>query len=389
MPLTDVCKPMRKIIQVFGSLNAGGAESRMLDVYRAIDRTKYRFIFVTLDTSENQFYEKEINSLGGEIIKIPSPRQVGVIRHFRELYTLFTKLPEKGECVIHSHTSYHSGIVLAAAKAAGIRIRIAHARTTNTVNRNTLAQKAMVAAGKILLRFFASYRMALNPETAIALFGKKKYEQGKVLIIKNAIPLERFKNPKVCADLSFLPTDSIVIGHIGRFEPMKNHRFIIDFFETFLKNEPKAHLVLVGDGQLRDNIETLVREKGLDESVHFMGLRRDIPSVLRHFNLFIFPSFFEGLGGSVLEAQASGVPCVISDTIPANVDMGLGLIRRVGLERPMSQWVEACNRQISVPRPDYDTIYKAFNNAGFTLEKELAQLTSVYENAYDNHYDIQ
>lgn len=91
----------------------------------------------------------------------------------------------------------------------------------------------------------------------------------------------------------------------------------------------------------------------------------------------------------MLEAQASGVPCVISDNIPANVDMGLGLIRRVGLERPMSQWIEACSRQISVPHPDYDTIYKAFNNAGFTLEKELAQLTSVYENSYDNHYDIQ
>lgn len=379
---------MKKIAQIFGSLNAGGAESRMLDVFRAIDRTEYQFVFVSLDTSEGQFYEAEIRSLGGEIIKISSPRQVGVFRHLRELRHVFGWLRTQGVKVVHSHTSYHSGIVLAAAKAAGMPVRIAHARTTSSINKSTLPQKAMIAIGKALLGVFATHRMALNEETATALFGRQKYATGKVQIIKNAIPLERFRDPEDCADLAFLPHDAVVIGHVGRFSPMKNHRFLIDFFEEFYRQEPSAHLVLVGDGPLRKDIENRVAEKGLTDKVHFMGLRKDIPAILKRVNLFTFPSIFEGLPGSVLEAQAAGIPCLAADTITPHVNMNLGLLKYESLDASMSKWVEDASELLLTEIPSYQLRYEAFNSAGFTLEYELKQLTAVYENADNNHDNI-
>ena len=379
---------MINIIQVFGSLNAGGAESRMLDVFRAIDRTKYQFIFVTLDTSDNQFYESEIRSLGGEIIKISSPRQVGVLKHLRQLREVFANLKTQGANVVHSHTSYHSGMVLAAAKAAGIKVRIAQARTTSSINKNTLSQKAMIAIGQRLLDIFATHRMALNEETAIALFGKRNYATGKVSIIKNAIPLKRFQDPKDCDDLAFLPKDAVVIGHIGRFSPMKNHRFLIDFYEEFYRKEPRAHLVLVGDGPLRKDIEYRVAEKGLTAKVHFMGLRKDIPSILKRVNLFVFPSIFEGLPGSVLEAKAAGIPCLIADTITPHVNMSLGLLKYVSLKAPMPKWIEYASMLLMIEHPPYQLRYDAFNSAGFTLEYELKQLIAVYENAYNNNDNL-
>lgn len=375
---------MIKIIQVFGSLNAGGAESRMLDVFRAIDRTKYQFIFVTLDASDNQFYESEIRSLGGEIIKISSPRQVGVFKHLRQLHEVFAILKSQGANVVHSHTSYHSGMVLAAAKAAGIKVRIAHARTTSSINKNTLPQKAMIAIGKRLLDIFATHRLALNEETALSLYGKDSGAR----IIPNAIPLELYSEALPADIYADIPADATVICHIGRFQPMKNHEFLLKLFAEYIKEHPDSWLILVGEGPLRPAAESLVKELNIDNRVKFTGLRRDIPQILSRASVFVFPSKYEGLGGVVLEAQAAGVGCVVSDTLPRNVDMGLDMVDFVSLEASVTCWVEAIDKSLSKSRPDYEARYEAFDRHGFTLEHEIKLLTSIYENADNNHHNI-
>lgn len=377
---------MKKIIQVFGSLDAGGAESRMMDVFRAIDKTKYQFIFVTLDPKDGQFYESEIARLGGQVIKISSPRVIGIRRHFGELVKIFSELHKEGVDVVHAHTSYHCGVVLTAAKRAGISVRIAHARTTSSINKNSAKEKFTIFLGKTLIKMFATTRLALNEETSLALYGCKP-DGEKVRVLPNAIDLKRYEDPEGCPDLSDISDATTVIGHIGRFQPMKNHRFIIDFFKEFKASNPDSLLVLVGDGPLRKEIEGYVEASGLSDKVRFMGLRKDIPSILKSIDLFILPSFYEGLVGSVLEAQASGVTCLVSDTVPRNVDMNLGLVHFLNLDKPES-WQKAAEEALAVCRPSYGEITKSFNERGFTLDSEINQLTAIYENTYNNHHHL-
>lgn len=376
---------MKTVIQVFGSLDAGGAESRMMDVFRAIDRSKYRFIFVSLDTSEGQFYEEEIRSLGAEIIKIESPRRTGVWRHFRQLHELFLSLKSAGKAdCVHAHTSYHIGIVLLAARRARIPVRIAHARTTSSINRGGFANKLMIAVGKRMIKSFATNRLALNEETALSLYGKDSGAR----IIPNAIPLELYSEALPADIYADIPADATVICHIGRFQPMKNHEFLLKLFAEYIKEHPDSWLILVGEGPLRPAAESLVKELNIDNRVKFTGLRRDIPQILSRASVFVFPSKYEGLGGVVLEAQAAGVGCVVSDTLPRNVDMGLDMVDFVSLEASVACWVEAIDKSLSKSRPDYEARYEAFDRRGFTLEHEIKLLTSIYENADNNHHNI-
>lgn len=376
---------MKTVIQAFGSLDAGGAESRMMDVFRAIDRSKYQFVFVSLDTSEGQFYEEEIRSLGAEIIKIESPRRTGVWRHFRQLHELFLSLKSAGKAdCVHAHTSYHIGIVLLAARRARIPVRIAHARTTSSINRGGFANKLMIAVGKRLIKSFATHRLALNEETALSLYGSVSGIQ----IIPNAIPLKLYSEALPADIYADIPADATVICHIGRFQPMKNHEFLLKLFAEYLKEHPCSWLILVGDGPLRRSTESLAEDLGIYDRVIFTGLRRDIPQILSRASVFVFPSKYEGLGGVVLEAQSAGVGCVVSDTLPRNVDMGLDMVDFVSLEASVACWVEAIDNSLSKSRPDYEARYAAFDRRGFTLEHEIKLLTSIYENADNNHHNI-
>lgn len=378
---------MKKIVQVFGSLDAGGAESRLMDVFRAIDRNKYEFIFISLDKKANQFYEKEIRDLGGYVIKIASPREACLRQHIRELYSVLFQLKKDGATVVHSHTSYHSGIVLAVAAKAGFKIRIAHARTTSSQNNKSIVQKMMIRFGKSLIKRFSTYKLALNDETAEALYGRK-VDGRSVIQINNAIDLDRYREVKIAEDLANIPKETIVIGHIGRFQPVKNHRFIIDFFSEFKKSHENSQLLLVGDGPLRSEIEEYVNKHGLKTCVRFLGIRGDIPSILARINLFIFPSIYEGLAGTVLEAQASGVPCLVSDSVSTTVDMGVGLVKFISLNTDKNDWILIADDLIQLRKKSFDHIYCGFSEKGFTLENEISDLTEIYENTYYNNHHI-
>ena len=365
------------IIQVFGTLGAGGAESRMMDVYRNIDKQHVQFAFVTLDKSKNQFYEKEILSLGGSIIKISSPKEKGLMRHFSELLSTFKYLKQQGAIAIHSHTLYHCGIVCMAARVVAIPVRIAHSRSTDTLNGKTFVGRMQVNIGKVLIKIFATHCLALNKECAEYLYGKGCIESGKATVLPNAIDLTKYKMKKR-AQLPNVPDDALVIGHVGRFQPMKNHTFLIDFFAKFHTLYPESYLVMVGDGPQRQEIAEKVESLNLSKYVRFLGLRNDVYALMPCFNLFVFPSIFEGLAGVLLEAEAAGIPCLVSDTIPSTADMNLGLIKFISLNKDLSEWCEEAAYLLEQEKPDYSVIEAAFKKRHFTLEQEISDLYSIY-----------
>ncbi len=362
-----------KVLQVFGSLGMGGAESRMMDVYRNIDKDEYSFDFVTM-TDEISFYEDELNELNATVIHIKNPRKVSVFKHINELY----RTMKKGKYdAVHSHTSYHCGIVLFAAFLAGIPVRIAHARTSGTkqVSKKT---KVFNLIGRALIRLFSTKRLAISHNAGEYLFGKMPFT-----VVPNTICVSKYTD--ICADeineireeLN-IPQTAFVIGQIGRFDKMKNHKFTLKWFLEYRKLHTDAFLVLVGDGTLKSETENIATELELQDSIVFTGIRSDVYKLIHIFNVLFFPSVFEGLGGVVLEAQAAGVPTVESSAIPNEADLGLGMVVKCDLNDDITEWINAVEQFRSYKSPNTEIIKEKFEEKGYSIKA----VTDIYCKLY-------
>lgn len=363
-----------KVLQVFGSLNMGGAESRMMDIFRRIDISKCQFDFVSLSEG-NQYFEVEIKSLGGHIYKVPSPRKCGILRH---IYYLRRCIRLGKYQAVHAHTSYHCGIVMFAAWLEGVPVRIAHARTTGSKQLGK-SKKVIMKIGQILIERFATHKYAISKEAGEFLFSNHDFT-----VIPNAIELIKYQNidkikvRKLKKELN-IPEDYYVIGQIGRFEAMKNHEFTIRWFSDFIKTHNSAMLVFVGDGSLREKIERLSEKFLIRDKVVFTGIRADVNELIHTFDVLFFPSLFEGLGGVAIEAQAAGIPCVVSDRIPLETDLGLGLVKRCSLEGSLGDWTRMVEDCLNIQAPTAKEIWDKFNKAGYNIECVAKKYLSAYE----------
>ena len=362
-----------KVLQVFGHLNFCGAESRMMDVYRNINRDEVVFDFLS-QTGEKGDFEEEIEALGGKVVKITPPRQCGIFKHIKELREVFRKGKYDG---VHAHTLHQCGIILLAAYLEGVPVRIAHARNSNSSHKG-FKNRIQVKIGIFLIKLFATDRIAVSHVAGDFLFGRSPFK-----VIPNAIDIEKYQHitqeqrDKIKSEFN-LDQKTKVIGHIGRFEPMKNHTFIIEWFEDFHKSFGDSYrLMLVGEGSLFDEIKALVHAKGLDDFVIFTGKRDDVPSLLKVFDILILPSLFEGLPGVVLEAQASGLHSAVADTVTKEADMGLGLVDYLPLE--LKEWKELVYNKISEERPKNEMILSAFEKKGFTIKSTAEKYIQIYK----------
>ena len=362
-------KPLR-VLQIFASLNVGGAECRMMDVYRKIDKKKVQFDFVTLTDGE-QFFESEIKSLGGSIYKIGDPRKKGI---FSNIKSLIAVMKINKYIAVHAHTSYHCGVVSLAAKIAGINIRVSHSRTTDTIQTG-LFSRLNIQLGKVLIRLFSTDKLCISRKSGEFLFGKRAVKNKEALVLPNAINLNEYENINVQdINLTEMVSDSLIIGHIGRFSPEKNHQLLIDIYQEFNRIKNKSKLVLVGEGVCEAKIKKTVIEKKLTESVIFTGLRRDVPFLLSIFDVLVIPSIHEGLGGIVIEAQAAGIPCVVSEALPEEIDLGLGLIKRISLNASLQEWVDEIDQSIGLKIDNRNLIRKKFREKRYTVEQEILTL---------------
>jgi glycosyltransferase EpsF len=364
-----MAEPIR-ILHVFASLNIGGAESRMMDVYRKLDRNKIQFDFITLTQGE-QFFESEIRQLGGKIYRLRNPRETGIITHFKDLISVMKSCSYQA---VHAHTSYHCGFVSFAAAIAGIKIRVSHARTTGTIQKG-IGSHLNIILGKFLISLFSNKKLCISRDAGVFLYGEKALKNTKAIILPNAINLDEYESLDYYDEnIELQVKDSYIIGHIGRFSEMKNHNFLISVFEQLAKNSEKYKLILIGDGVLKSKIQVLVNNKNLNNKVIFTGNRRDIPYLLSKIDVLVLPSIYEGLGGVVIEAQAAGVPCVISNALPKEIDLGLNLVSRVALNDSLNKWACEISSKIGKKLYNRKLIRTHFEKANYTVEKEIGFL---------------
>lgn len=357
-----------KVLHFFGKMDMGGAETFVMNLYRHINRNKIQFEFVVTN-SEKGSYDNEIRRLGGKIHILPPPN-IGLRNYKYKLKELLTK----GEFdVVHSHVHYFSGINLNIAKKCGVKVRIAHSHTYSNNNGRSIKRILYENYMKFLIYKRATHSLACSNEAANDLFfkGNKRLE-----IINNGINLERFITKKY-SKVEYrkklnLPQNSFIIGHIGGFRPEKNHRKLIEIFQYISMEKKNCHLVLVGDGKERIETEKLTANLKIKDRVHFLGVREDTEDILKAFDVFVFPSYFEGLGIAVIEAQVSGLYCVVSDTLPKAVDI-TGNISFISLDADLVEWKNAI-------------LYKHRNNVEVSRLKEF-DIRYVCERIY-NIYNV-
>ena len=327
-------KPIR-VLQCFGTMGRGGAETLIMNIYRNVDREKIQFDFV-VHREKDAAYDEEIYDLGGKIYKIPKYR---LSNHFEykkawhELFNNHDKWP-----IIHGHMYTTAAIYLKIAKKYGL-ITIAHSHNTSTgVGLTAIIKKLL----QYPIKYNADFYFACSEAAGLWLYGENICKKDTFFILNNAIETKKFvydeeiRNKKR-TELSV--KDKFVIGHIGSFMTQKNHKFLIELFEKVHSKNNNTALLLIGDGGLRLAIEEKVKNLGLSNKVIFTGFRSDIPDLLQAMDVFVFPSLYEGLGIVAVEAQATGLHCVVSDSVPKEAYI-TDLIEKASLKDSADAWAD-------------------------------------------------
>ncbi|MBE6470022.1 MAG: glycosyltransferase family 1 protein [Coriobacteriaceae bacterium] len=305
-------KPIR-VLHVIGGMNRGGAETMVMNLFRAVDRSRIQFDFLVHAEGPCD-YDEEIEELGGRIYRISRFTGRNIIEYRRACRVFFTAHDEIR--IVHGHIGSSAALYLSEAKRAG-KFTIAHSHAQNyPISLEEIAFRIV----SFPTRHIADYLIACSEQAGIDRFGRSFQREGHRSILKNGVDLAQFRfslenRKEIRSELS-IPMGARVFGHVGRFDPIKNHVFLLDVFKKILSADPESHLILVGreddEGSVRKRCELL----GMEERVHIIGLRDDTHRVLSALDVFLFPSLKEGLPMACVEAQASGLPCVISTGVP-------------------------------------------------------------------------
>lgn len=365
-----------RILHVLGNVQLGGAESRIMDLYRHLDRKRVQFDFL-VHTKQAGHFDKEIKKLGGRIYRVPrfqiynyfSYRQA-VKKFFREHHDFRA---------VQGHMTSTASIYLPIAKKAGILVTIAHARSagvdqgikgrvTRWMRRN-LAEKT-------------DFMFTCSKLAGISVFGEKAVQAGKTILIPNAIDCPTFacdavKRNKMRKELGL--ESQYVIGHVGRFHYAKNHEYLLKVFAALCNKEAESErkyaLLLLGEGAGMEAARSLAKELGIEENVHFLGNHSNIADYYQAMDYFIYPSRFEGMPGTIVEAQANGLRCLMSDTICEEV-IATELVKTMSIEEEPEKWAEYV-----IETADYDrrSYVKEMQQAGFDVSAQAEKMMDFYE----------
>lgn len=334
-------------------MDRGGAETMIMNYYRQIDRSKIQFDFL-VNRPYEAAYEKEIQELGGKIFRMCPlyPQYFG--RYKKEVREFLKAHPEYQ--IIHSNLEERSYFALKEAKKLNIPVRISH---SHNAPRGFDLKSIIRYYFRANLKPQVTHMFTCGEEAGIWLYGKK--QQDHVIMMNNAIDAKLYQyHPAVEEEMrkELGLEGKFVIGHVGRFFPQKNHTFLIDIFAKVYQQNKNAVLLLVGGGELETEIKAKVEELNLTEAVKFLGVRSDIHRLMQAFDVFILPSLFEGFPVTMVEAQAAGLPCIISDQVPPQCAITEN-VEIISLQQSPQQWAERLlTYQNTQKQNTYETIVK-------------------------------
>lgn len=363
---------MLRILHILSSLDCGGIQTFLMNVYRAIDRDLIQFDFLIF-TKKSCYYEEEISALGGIVYHFPSIKK-NILINRNVLKKFFENNIDYS--IVHLHVSDASYLrPLKIAKKYGVPVRIIH---SHNANQKKFPHRFLHMYYKGQIQNYATNYFACAEQAAYWLYDEGIISENKWEFIPNAIDLSRFKFSHTAREKirnEFKLGDSFVLGNVARFSRQKNHRIIIDIFIEVLRKEPSAKLLLVGEGLFEEQMKVLCAQKGLTDSVIFAGGRDDMPDIYSAMDVFLLPSLHEGLPLVLVEAQSIGLPCVVSsESAPKEVVLSSGL-NFLSLKHPPSEWADLvlssaeCLPALSDSIKEFDAGFVARNLMYFYFEE--------------------
>jgi len=366
-----------RVLHVVGQMKRAGIETWLMQLLRNMDRSRVQQEFLACHPGAGD-YDPEIRSLGSDVIPC-----VGPSHPFRFGRRLLGILRERKYDVVHSHVHHYSGFVLGIARHAGVPIRIAHSHSDTSREDEDAGplRRVYLASMKAAIRRHGTRGVAVSEVAAAALFGPRWRDDPRWGVMHCALDYSAFRAPidreAVRAELG-LPAGALAVGHVGRFDQGKNHGFLLRIAVDVLRREPQACFVLVGEGPLRQSIEAEAARLGIRDRVLFTGVRVDVPRLLLACDLFLLPSLYEGLPLVGLEAQAAGLPIVLSDNITRELAVVPSLFAWRSLAEPTEAWAETVVTMLHGPRMSPGDSLALLERSDFSLQRSMHLLARLY-----------
>lgn len=367
-------KPI-KIAHIMGKMVGGGVEAVVMNYYRNIDRTKFQFDFL-IDNDSTNIPREEIESFGGKIILIPPYQKL--FTYQKELKKIFK---ENNYKIVHSHINTLSIFPLYTAKKCNIPVRIAHSHSTT--NKKEWKKNLLKNILKPFSKTYATNYYACSNLAGSWLFGKKSMQENKVTIINNAIPLDSFiyneTTRKNIREELGIKENTLVIGHIGRFVSQKNHTFLLDIFNEIQKQQPNSILLLAGTGPLLEETKEKASKLNISDKILFLGQRTDANSLYQAMDIFLLPSLYEGLPVVGIEAQTSGLLCILSESMTKETKI-LKTTTFLPLTIPPEKWATQILKKYKLFKRN--NTKSKLQKSGFDIELEANKLEQKYQELY-------
>jgi len=355
-----------RILHIVTYMGRGGLETMIMNYYRHMDRSRVQFDFL-VHRDFRADYDDEIEALGGRIYRI-SRQNPWSRSYLGELDRFFQGHPEYQ--IVHVHQDCLSSVALKAAKKNGVPVRIGHSHSSSQDKNLKYPIKLFY---KRFIPAYATLLFACGREA-----GEWMFDGAPFRVLNNAIDTRAYtfdpdKRSWIRQTLG-IGVDAFVVGHVGRFHAVKNHSFLLEVFRQLHHRNPNSVLLLVGDGDLREQMEKKAEAMGIFDAVVFTGIRSDVPDLMQAMDCFVFPSLYEGIGIVVLEAQAAGLTCVVSDSVPAECAK-THLVTRISLKESAEIWAERVLEQGGKVRID---TYNEFVQAGYDITQCAKWLQNFY-----------
>lgn len=348
----------------------GGISSHIRNLAQVVDPDKLSFDVIGFTDYTDEFLE-EIAHLNGKALTFLKPKQVG----FKKFYKHAIKtLKENGPYdVIQCHTSgYYALVFKMMALQLKVKRFIVHAHKTQYDNMDSFKDKVRVKLDQYISRHTADQLTSCSSESSSFVFGEDVVKKNRVMHIPNSIPLNKYMLQMTEEEIiqfkmiNHIPNDRLILGNVGRFNLQKNHYFMVKLIKHMAENNREFIWLFVGAGELEDEIKKLIEENNLSEYVMFLGRREDANILYQIFDVFVLPSFYEGLPTVIVETQAAGIPAVIADTITREVDLGLNLVSYLSLEASLREWEDEILRVSKEELPTFEQRKLALDEKAFS-----------------------
>ena len=369
MNLKEITMEPIRILHVVPNMHRAGLETFIMNVYRNIDREKIQFDFI-VHYKQRFDYDDEIEALGGKIYRFSVREDNDFIKYIRQLNAFFRRHREYS--ILHGHMESFGFIYSKIASRYGVKVIIAHSHTAFVIP--TLKGLTKYFMNKPW-KYYATELFACSDKAGRFMFPRRRFS-----IIKNGIECKQYAyNEGIRKEYrsKFNINNKTVIGHVGRFNTEKNHKFIVDIFKEYKKIDNNSVLVLVGEGSLLENTKAKVKQLQLEDSVYFLGVRSDMANIYQMFDIFILPSLFEGLPIVGIEAQAAGLPLLVSGEVTSELCI-TDLVHKYSLEASARQWAKEIQHILGISNRQVTT--KTLIDAGYDIKETASLLQNYYIN---------